>query len=86
MAQISVLPVWKKGASAEERFQEFALYARQYPEKFKRFALVYEEHTPSGNVVYKTFSFADGGEGLPFFDTMALFEIGKIQAWEASKV
>lgn len=43
MSNVRVLPVWKEGATAAERFDELANLARERPEQFSRFVLVYEE-------------------------------------------
>jgi DNA repair ATPase RecN len=37
------MPVWKKGATAEERLQELAQIARKHPEQFSNFVIVYQE-------------------------------------------
>ncbi len=41
--KISTLPIWKKGASAEERFQELVMMAREHPERFKRMCVIWVE-------------------------------------------
>lgn len=38
-----ILPVWKKGASAEDWFSDMANFARKYPERFRKMVLVYDE-------------------------------------------
>lgn len=40
---VSLLPVWKKGMTAEEFFNDMALFARKHPEMFGRIAIVYDE-------------------------------------------
>lgn len=40
---IDYLPIWKKGATAEERFMELALMARKHPERFERILVVHQE-------------------------------------------
>jgi hypothetical protein len=42
-ATIDYLPVWKQGATAEERLLELAIMAKKKPEIFSKFALVYIE-------------------------------------------
>ena len=86
-SQISTLPVWKKNASAEERFQEFAMMAREQPAKFVRFALIAEEHLPDGNVKYHNYSYdTQVQNGMTFLEAMAMFELGKIRAYENAQV
>lgn len=43
---VSVLPVWKKGATAVEFLDDIALMARKSPERFTRIAIVYDEDLP----------------------------------------
>lgn len=84
---LDVLPVWKKGATAYERLMEMALYARAYPHKFEKFALVYQEALPNGNVKFSTMSHDSkcNGEGLTLLEVLGLFEAGKIRAWDRSE-
>jgi hypothetical protein len=42
------MPVWKKGATAEERLQELAQIARKHPEQFSKFVIVYQEINKEG--------------------------------------
>lgn len=84
MAEISVLPNWKKGASAYERLEELALHARQFPEKYERFAIVYQEQKPDGNWVMGTVTFMKGGEGLTFLEKLGMFTAAIQKAWQDS--
>lgn len=49
MSTIDYLPIWKKNATAAERFDELAMIARKHPERFNKIAVVYEEILPNGN-------------------------------------
>lgn len=40
---ISILPNWKKNATAEDRLNELALIARKRPELFEKMIIVYQE-------------------------------------------
>lgn len=84
MAEIVTLPKWKKGASAYERLSELALLAKEQPEKFDKFVIVYQELLSNGNVKPRTMSFALGGEGLGHLESMGLLESGKIVTWNKS--
>lgn len=84
MAEISVLPCWKKGASAYERLEELALHARQYPEKYEKFTLVSQELLPNGNWKIRTVSFKLGGEALNILEEMGLLQAGSNRVWENS--
>ena len=39
---VEYLPVWKFGATAEERFLELAMIAKKNPERFAKVAVIYE--------------------------------------------
>ena len=43
---VEYLPVWKAGATAEERFSELAILARLKPERFNAMIVIYEEELP----------------------------------------
>jgi len=55
-AEIRFLPVWKKGATAEERISEMWAIAREHPERFGKMAIIYEETLLSGNTVVRQIS------------------------------
>lgn len=46
---LSTLPIWKKDATAYERLSELALLAREKPERFLSFVIVYQQTLPNGN-------------------------------------
>lgn len=41
--KIALMPIWKKGATPEERLLEVAHMARENPERFSKMALIYAE-------------------------------------------
>jgi hypothetical protein len=51
---VLILPVWKKGATAEEWFYDLALLARTHPERFSRMVLIYEEISEDGQAAATT--------------------------------
>ena len=54
---VAVLPISKKDASAFERLSELALYAREKPERFQEFVIVYRETQKSGNWKIRTMEY-----------------------------
>ena len=42
------LPIWKQGATAEERFLELAAVAAKHPEWFEQMTLIYVSHSDDG--------------------------------------
>jgi hypothetical protein len=57
---MATLPIWKKGANAYERLSELALLAREQPQRFEHFVIVYRETLPSGNWKIRTMEY--GGD------------------------
>ena len=58
MSEISTLPIWKKDATAYERLSELALLAREHPERFEQFVIVYLETVqPSGRWKIRTMEY-----------------------------
>lgn len=53
---VSYLPIWKEGATAEERFSELAMIARKHPERFGKVTTVYVETLPDGKTVLRQVS------------------------------
>lgn len=49
MDNLATLPIWKKDATVYERLSELALLAREKPERFGAFVIVYREELPNGN-------------------------------------
>lgn len=84
MAEIVTLPKWKKNATAYERLSELALLAREQPEKFDKFMLVYQELMPNGNVKPRIMDFSIRDPQLDYAAQMGLFEAGKLTVWGKS--
>ena len=72
MSNVTALPIWKQNATAAERFDELAQLAREHPERFERFAVVYIENLPTGSFKYRTIHNSDR-----LAEVIGLFEIGK---------
>lgn len=77
---VKVLPIWRKGASAAERFAEFASYAIAEPQRFEKFVVAYEETLPNGNLKIRTFV-----HGAQLFEALGLFEAGKLELYKDSE-
>lgn len=50
---LDYLPVWKAGASVEDRFNELAMMAQKHPERFSKLVVIYTETLASGNTVLR---------------------------------
>jgi hypothetical protein len=74
---LTILPVWKKGASAEEFFHDMAMIARKYPHRFEKMALVYAETLANGNTQTSYYQ-----HGCNTTELVGLLEIGKVQVIE----
>lgn len=55
-SNISHLPIWKDGATPAERFSEFEAMARQYPDRFGKIVVLYEETLADGRTILRRFS------------------------------
>lgn len=74
--EVDFLPVWKKGATAEERFLELAHMARTQPQRFTQVALVWFGRHPNKNPSYPhDYRFVSVGGNS--HDSIALFGIGQ---------
>jgi len=51
--KISYLPVWKKGATAAERFMELSHVASKHPEMFEKFVVLYTEELDDGRFMIR---------------------------------
>lgn len=69
---ISVLPIWKKGASLADRLDEMASYVRARPERFERFVMCYSESLGNGNTKYRYMDY-----GCSLAEAVGMYEIGK---------
>ena len=83
-ATVKSLPIWKRGASAAERLDELAQMAREHPERFEKFILVYHETLADKKVKVRVISFsaAFAGSELSAVETMGLLSLGQHQEFE----
>lgn len=78
---VKAFPAWKNNATAAERLDELAGIAREKPERFDKFVIVYRELTPAGRWKIRTLRFPDD------FDVggaLGLLEFGKVDMIEGS--
>jgi hypothetical protein len=73
-ASIDYLPIWKEGATPEERFLELAHMARKSPGRFAKMVVVYEETLPNGNTLVR-----DITDGCTTNEVLGLLELGKVR-------
>lgn len=78
---IEYLPIWKKGASAEEFLLELAMVARKHPEAFGKIVIVRQETLPSGNTLTR-FNYYQAST----IEAVGLLEVGKIRTHEESQL
>lgn len=74
MGTFSVLPIWKKDATAYERLSELALLAKAKPERFEQFVIIYLETTKEGR--WRTRTMEHGGN---LTSRLGLIDLGKDQ-------
>ena len=79
MAEISTLPIWKKDASAYERLSELALLAKEKPERFDKFVIVYLETTSTGRYRVRLMN-----HNTRLVETLGLLELGKLEEFQES--
>lgn len=79
-ATISTLPIWKEGASTCERLYELAELAREKPELFQKWVIVYCEDNDKR---FKTRSIS--GPGTRTSDSLAVLQAGILELWESTK-
>lgn len=77
---LATLPIWKKDATAYERLSELALLAREHPERFERFVIVYRETKKTGNWQIRTMEY--GGD---LESRLGLLTLGADEILSASK-
>lgn len=76
-ATIDYLPVWKRDATAEERFLELAQIARKHPERFGKIAVAYEETLANKNTKIRQIS-----SGCTTNELIGILELAKLQVVE----
>ena len=77
---VATLPIWKKNATAYERLSELALLAREKPERFQQFVIVYKEITELGRYRIRTME-----HGGLLVENVGLLEIGKSELLKESE-
>lgn len=79
-ASVSYLPIWKAGATPEERFLELAMIAQKHPERFAKMVLVYEETVPSGRTLLRFLK-----DGMTTNEVVGLLQIASVDIIEDSR-
>jgi hypothetical protein len=77
---VTTLPIWKKNAPAHERLYELAELAREKPDFFQKWVLVYCEDNDKR---FKTRLME--GEGTRTSDSIAVLQAGILTLWEESR-
>ncbi len=80
LAEPVTLPIWKKNATAYERLSELALLAREHPERFERFCIVYLETLSNGRWKFKTFE-----HNANLIEALGMYQIAVLHEYEDSK-
>lgn len=80
MGDIKTMPIWKKDAPAHERLYELAELAREKPELFQKWVLVYCEDNEKR---FKTRLME--GTGTRTSDALAVLTAGIQTLWEDTK-
>lgn len=80
MSNVSILPVWKKGATSAERFRELALLAEESPGRFENFVVIYE-----GSKEYNRARRRVVSEGMELQSLIWLMDVSKQDAYEESR-
>lgn len=75
---VEYLPIWKNGATAEERLMELALVARKHPEYFDKMVVIYQEDQADKRTVTR---YASNG-----CTTTELFGLLTMAEWEIKDV
>lgn len=88
MGSIATLPVWKKGASPADRLEELASLAREFPERFEQFVIVFEEkRAQPRRWITRTHRFDIKGpdQDMDVVSAIGLLELGKDNLIKASE-
>ena len=73
MDNVSYLPVWKKGATAEERFLELAMMARQNPDRFSKVAVIWSYENEEKAMMATRYVSSD----MTTMELLGLLELGR---------
>jgi hypothetical protein len=80
MNNVHTLPIWKKNATTSERLYELAELAREQPEQFQKWVLVYCQ---DDGQAFSTRMMEN--EGLRTCEVFGVLEAAKLQLWENTK-
>lgn len=77
---LDYLPIWKKGATPEERFLELAVMARVRPERFKRVFVAYQEDVeqPAGDISPRICT-RYASNGMNTTECLGVIELAKLE-------
>lgn len=80
LANVELLPIWKKNATNAERFRELALLAEKKPELFDKWVLVYcEDNNQRFKIRYEQ------GEDTRTSDCLAVLSAGALHIFESTR-
>lgn len=80
MSSITTLPIWKKDAPAHERLYELAELAREKPDLFRKWVIVYcEDNDQRFKTRYMN------GEGTRTSDCLAVLQAGIQTVWSETE-
>ena len=80
MKNVVILPIWKKYATAAERFRELAMMAEEHPGKFERFVVLYEGSKEFGQDRVRVLS-----DGMELQTLIWMLEVTKQDAFVETK-
>lgn len=80
MNNVKMLPIWKKGSTAEEWLMEIAAIAREYPERFDKAIIVMQETKRDGRMVHRYYD-----RGIKLLERIGLLEVGKSDALKSAE-
>lgn len=77
--KISYLPLWKKGATPEERLMEVVAIARNHPERFAKMAIIYAEDTGSADMTRYACN------GMTTLELLGLLRLAEVEVLAATR-
>lgn len=86
MGDVTFLPVWKRGATAAERFEELAMYARKHPERFDKLLVLYVEQIPRPGYERPLTQLRFIDAGCTTYDVMAICQDAMLSCWNETRV
>lgn len=79
-ATVDYLPVWKRNASASDRFDELAAIARKHPERFTKVVVAYQETLANGCTVMRQIS-----SGCETLEVIGMLRLAEVQLLEDTR-